>query len=462
MSTLNKLRLTGRQYGELRRHLFPGDGLEAVALVACGRMQAGEVRALMARELLLIPHSQCHRTTSEVTWPPPLALPLIQRAVERDLAIVKIHSHPAGYERFSDRDDASDRDLFASVGGWADSDNPHASAIMLECGRILARLVNADGVFSPIEMTAVAGSDLKFWCAANVTTASVFAQRHRQLFGSETSDRLQRLSVAVVGCSGTGSPLIEMLARLGVGHLVLVDPDRVEVKNLNRIYNATQEDAILGRFKTEVMGRAIARMGLGTAVTLINEDLATAKAVRAVAGCDVVFGCMDGARGRNLLNEIATFYCVPYFDVGVRLDADGVGGIADAIGAVHCVQPDGSTLLERGAITAEQLHAEALRYSDPDEYRRQVRSRYIRGVHENRPAVISINTQMAATAVNEFLARLHPYRLSENDEFAVVRTSFVQGEQYHSEEEVPPREAHRRNLGRGDCDPLLDMPLLSE
>ena len=49
------------------------------------------------------------------------------------------------------------------------------------------------------------------------------------------------MSIAVVGCSGTGSPVIEQLARLGVGRLVLVDPDRVEEKNLNRIVNATRE-----------------------------------------------------------------------------------------------------------------------------------------------------------------------------------------------------------------------------
>jgi hypothetical protein len=52
---------------------------------------------------------------------------------------------------------------------------------------------------------------------------------------------------------------------------------------------------------------------------------------------------------------------------------------------------------------------------------------YIRGVAEDRPAVVSVNTQIASTAVNEFLARLHPYRYDDNADSAVVRTSFISG-----------------------------------
>ena len=48
--------------------------------------------------------------------------------------------------------------------------------------------------------------------------------------------------------------------------------------------------------------------------------------VRAVAGCDVVFGCMDSIDGRHLLNKLATFYVIPYFDPSVKLEADGTGG----------------------------------------------------------------------------------------------------------------------------------------
>lgn len=459
---ITKLRLTGRQHAQLERHLFPGDGNEAVAVVACGRLNGTDVGGFLAHELLLVPYESCRRSAMAVTWLPSCTVPLLELASRNSLAILKIHSHPAGYADFSDTDDRSDEDFFSSVYGWMDTDDPHASAIMLPGGRILARTIDVQGRFGAIDLVAIAGSDLHYWPASTENSSYIsFAKRHAQLFGNETVSRLRRLSVAVVGCSGTGSPLIEMLARLGVGRLVLVDPDRVEDKNLNRIYNATREDAVLNRLKTEVMGRAIARMGLGTEVQLVSLDLATVQAVRAIAQCDVVFGCMDGARGRALLNRLATYYNLPYFDLGVRLDADGEGGISEATGAVHYLQPDSSSLRDRRVYSSEQLQSEALRYSDKAEYERQLRSRYIRGVHEDRPAVISINTQIAATAVNEFLARLHPYRYSSNEEFAVIRTSFIQGEHYHEEDRAPV-PASAKYAGLGDCDPLLGVPQLSQ
>ena len=93
------------------------------------------------------------------------------------------------------------------------------------------------------------------------------------------------------------------------------------------------------------MARAIAAMGFGTELDIIADDLATPRAVKAVAECDVVFGCMDGVEGRHLLNRLAAYYVLPYFDVGMKLEADGQGGVNEACGAVHYVRPDGATLL---------------------------------------------------------------------------------------------------------------------
>src|SRR5262249_5019632 len=157
----------------------------------------------------------------------------------------------------------------------------------------------------------------------------------------------------------------------------------------------------------------------------------------------------------------ATYYCIPYFDLGVQLEADGTGGVSEATGAVHYIQPDSPTLRERRVFSAEQVDAECLRHYDRSTYEWYVRERYIRGVRQERPAVISINTKIAATAVNEFLARLHPYRYSANAEFAAVRTSFIQGEHYH-EEDRAPETAFAKYVGLGDCDPLLGVPKLSQ
>jgi hypothetical protein len=170
---------------------------------------------------------------------------------------------------------------------------------------------------------------------------------------------------------------------------------------------------------------------------------------------------MDGVEGRHLLNRLAAFYVLPYFDVGVKLAADGLGGVNEACGAVHYVRPDGATLMDRKVYNAEQLKAAGLRRTDPAAYRAQVKAGYIRGIAEDRPAVISVNMQMASTAVNEFLARLHPYRYDDNAESAIVRTSFIANANFREGDAIPSR-VFFPHIGKADVRPLLSMPDLSE
>jgi|CXWJ01.1.fsa_nt_gi hypothetical protein len=456
------VRLSQAHHEQLRAHLLPGDGLEAVAVALCGRRRSRERHVLTVQTIEPIPYDECKvRTPTRVTWSTNRLKPLLEKAEQRDLAILKIHSHPGGYRAFSDTDDRSDDDIFNSVFGWTDSAYPHASAVMLPSGEMFGRAILRDGTFQPLDSILVPGDDIRFWTPAQASRIPGFAQRHAQLFGSATTQRLRDLSVAVIGCSGTGSPVIEQLARLGIGRLVLVDPDRVEEKNLNRILNATREDAYLRRLKVEVMARAIARMGFDTELELIADNLISPRAVKAVAECDIVFGCMDGVEGRHVLNRLAAYYLQPYFDIGVKLVADGKGGIDEACGAVHYVRPDGSTLQDRGVYTAGQLQAAGLRRTDPKAYRDQVRAGYIHGVAEDRPAVISINMQLASVAVNELLARLNPYRLDDNSDSSVVRVSFIGATEFREREGAASGTFHSRQ-GLADTRLLLGMPELTE
>ena len=65
-------------------------------------------------------------------------------------------------------------------------------------------------------------------------------QRTRALIGDAAVARLTRATVMVVGCGAVGSVATEALARTGIGHLVLIDFDRVQESNINRQLIATQ------------------------------------------------------------------------------------------------------------------------------------------------------------------------------------------------------------------------------
>jgi hypothetical protein len=455
------LRMTEAQHAALRAHLFPGDEKEAVALLLCGRRAGTERHILTLRKLVPIPYGACDRRADRVTWPTDAVDALLGEAYGKGLAIVKVHSHPVDYRRFSEFDDRSDREIFASITSYLDDESPHASLIMLPGGELFGRVLGDEGkIIAPLSSIMAVGHDLRIWQERRVSHPDGFAVRHAQAFGKGTTDMLRTLSIAVVGCSGTGSIVVEQLARLGVGRLVLVDPDSVEEKNLNRIVNSGKENAYLNCPKVHALAAAIARMGLNQEVLPLVSNLITPEAVKRVAECDVVFGCMDGVEGRHWLNRLATFYTLPYFDVGVRLDADGNGGIDSIVGAVHYLQPGLSSLLSREVYDMKRVEAEEIRRIDPEMYRRQVKEGYLRGVDEDRPAVISVNMFFAALAVNDFLARLHPYRNLPNAEFAYVGGSLSEMQLY-KEGEAEPCAVLRRHVGRGDVSPLLERPAMS-
>ncbi len=455
------LALTGDQHAHLQSFLFPGDGLEAVALVLCGRRDGERRQRLTVREIHGIPYDQClKRTATRVTWSPDSIDHVLERAAAERLSILKVHCHPNGYAAFSQIDDEADAELLPMIRGWVEHDVVHGSVVMLPDAQMFGRILQ-QGRLVPIDCISVAGDNLDFWYAdAGSLDMPSFAASHAQAFDEGTIERLQRLSVAVIGASGTGSPTIEQLIRLGVGEIVSVDDDRMEDRNLNRILNSTMADAAAERPKVEVMAEAAERIGLGTRLIPIKKNLWNPEVVRAVAQCDVLFGCMDTVDGRFLLNAISTFYNIPYFDIGVRLVAEQ-GRIREVCGTVHYIRPGRSSLLTRGLITLEEVAAAGLARTDPAAHKRQVEDGYIRGVQGRRPAVISVNMFGSSLAVNEFLARLHPYREESNECHAEVTFSLASMELF-TEAEMGVCPVFSGSVGMGDRKPLLRLMELAE
>jgi hypothetical protein len=463
------LSLTDEQHNQLQPLLFPPDGYETAAIALCGG-RAGERRhRLVVREIHKIPDELCSkRTPVNLTWPTDIIVPLLDKAEKDGLSVIKIHCHPSGYRRFSAIDDAGDQKLLPAICGWVQAKIPHGSVVMLPNGQMFGRVLWYGDTFVPITCISVTGPDLRFWHSTHDPLTPVeFTVSHSQAFGQGTTDLLRRLSIAVIGCSGTGGPIIEQLVRLGVGELVLVDNDHAEERNINRIPYSTLEDARQRRPKVEIFTDAIQRIGLGTQVRIFNRNLWDREVVRAVAECDVVFGCMDTVSGRFLLNTLATYYTIPYFDLGVRLDAvpsgPDKGRIREICGTVHYLQPGRSSLISRGLFSMEQVAAEGLQQTDPAAYAQQLEDGYIRGVQENRPAVISVNMYAASLAVNDFLARLHPYREQSNSEVASITFSLSSLEFIiQSETAYKPCQMLQSKVGWGDIEPLLGLIELAE
>ncbi|MFV0599913.1 MAG: HesA/MoeB/ThiF family protein [Bacteroidales bacterium] len=304
-----QIRITGEHYNKLKKHLFPKDGKEAVAVALCGRFSYESSEYLLVNDLTLIPYDECYSRDSDIlTWSTKRIIPYFKKINRSNMAIMKIHSHPGGYDEFSDLDDNSDYEFFESVFGWAINDKPHASAIMLPDGSIKGRFFSSDLSYNYVDKISIAGDTIIQYEKFSNERNNDFALRTIQAFGDKTYKLLSNLKIGVVGCSGTGSPIIEQLVRLGVGSLFLVDSDIVEFKNLNRIINSKRNDVILKHSKVEAISNAIKEIGLDTNVITSKNNLYNdIHTLKSLVKCDVIFGCMDTVDGRHLLNQLCSF-----------------------------------------------------------------------------------------------------------------------------------------------------------
>jgi proteasome lid subunit RPN8/RPN11 len=222
MKRQNTLVLPHNVADQLRQHLFPGDGLEAAALFLCA--QAGERRKkLLGREIMAVPYNRCDRTGNFITWPGEYVEAAIDRAALRGDVVIAMHSHPGGLNALSSADDESDRTLMSALRHG--TERMAGSAIMLPSGAVRARLYVNDHYATPVDLVMTAGADLLSWWDDDATDAGPMPPP--MAFTGEMRTWLGRMSVCVIGASGTGSIVAEQLARLGVGEIILTDFDKL-------------------------------------------------------------------------------------------------------------------------------------------------------------------------------------------------------------------------------------------
>ncbi len=115
--------------------------------------------------------------------------------------------------------------------------------------------------------------------------------------------KLFQAKVAVVGCGGLGSPVLQYLCGAGVGHFILVDHDVVNVSNLHRQVLFTEGD--VGKNKTEVAVQRMLAMNSIVQTETYTAKITSSNAIRVLQFADVVVDCSDNFPTRYLLNDVA-------------------------------------------------------------------------------------------------------------------------------------------------------------
>ena len=120
--------------------------------------------------------------------------------------------------------------------------------------------------------------------------------RNLRTFTPDDQAVLLKSRAGVVGLGGLGGTVTEILARMGVGRLTLIDGDRFEDSNLNR--QLLSSSANLGRPKAEAASERVAQINPSVDATVHACFLTEGNAAELLAGCDVVVDCLDNLRTR--------------------------------------------------------------------------------------------------------------------------------------------------------------------
>ncbi len=144
---------------------------------------------------------------------------------------------------------------------------------------------------------------------------SVLEWRH----GADLQQKFSSACVAVCGLGGLGSNVANSLARAGVGKLLLIDFDKVDISNLHRQQYAVSQ---LGMYKTEAMKQTLADIAPYCEVITHTLKL-TEENLSLVADCDIVCECFDNAECKSMLvNGVAEHYHEKYI-----IAASGMSGL---------------------------------------------------------------------------------------------------------------------------------------
>ncbi len=465
--TLVDLTIQERHLDSLRGLVLRNDGIEAAAYVlygenrvACDPWERRARRRFTSYEVLPIPdEDKVSASGQHVTWSTTSFVRLLKQAKDENLVAGIVHAHPGGPARFSDQDDRNERELVRLTQNRNGQNAAMLSVLLTGTGDIRARLWSDTHAPIDTETVRVVGQRLIFHGVSEVPHGLDAFARQALAFGPAVNARLRALRVGIVGCGGTGSAAAMLLARLGIGQIVLFDDDIVEASNLNRLHGARRPDADAMRFKVDVVAREIAGLGIGVRAVPLRGWINDPAARDALKACDVIFGCTDDHDGRLLLNRVAYFYLIPIIDMGLAIDpAPDGNGLRDLSGRVTVLTPGAPCLLCRGIVDPITARDEDLRRRQPEEYERRKREAYVRGGGNPAPAVVTFTTATACMAVDELLQALTGFRGPDGWVWQRTRRFDLMQDRRPGAVQNPscPICVETGYWGRADIEPFLD------
>ena len=210
-------------------------------------------------------------------------------------------------------------------------------------------------------------------------------------------DRVKNARVLVAGCGALGNEVVKNLALFGVGHIYVVDFDKIELSNLTRSVLFREEDAYNHAYKAEIVAKRASEINPQIEVVPIVGNLFSDVGFGLYRSVDVVIGCLDSRIARYQLNRLCMRAGKSWID----------GSIENLTGAVKVYVP-GVNCYECG-LSRDEFNHIMLRTGCAD----VVRSQTAKGRVATTPISASI---VGALQVQEAMKIIHIENPDEGDD----------------------------------------------
>lgn len=334
----------------------------------------------------------------------------VARAAGRGLALIHTHPCGVGWQKPSDVDIENEQVLLGRS-TYGVTGLPLVGLILSGEGRWGARVypVDRSGVVRCEECSAVrvVGRLLHVHFNPELIPPPemVRAQRRtRTMWGDLSQAQIMRLRVGVIGAGSVGGIVAEVLARVGIGHLTLMDFDVVEDHNLDRLIYATKKDVRTRARKVSVLEPHLRASSTtpGFKIEPRIESIVEETGFLDALDCDVLFSCVDRNWPRQVLNHVAYSCLIPVVDGGVSIRLRDEGQLAHAVYRAQTVGPSRPCLLCLGMYDAGRIQMERDGVLEDPQYIESLGEEGRRQLEQERQNIMPFATGLASLEVLQF------------------------------------------------------------
>ena len=360
----------------LLQHINAGN-LQEDLCFALWRPSTGAKRTTAVVFRILLPVEGDRHLHGNASFEPNYLTRVVRLAIEQGAGIAFMHNHlSSGWQNMSAPDVIAERDRIAPVaratglplvGLTLGTDQSWSARFWIWGGNKFKR--------NWCEKVRVVGRtfDVTFKNRRSIGQLNIL---HRTIntWGNKCQRDISGLHFGIVGVGSVGCVIAEALARIGVEKLTLIDPDKIESHNLDRLLYATQKDT--GRLKVDVVSQHAKKSATAREFQIFPYALPIEidSAFAAALDCDILFSAVDRPLPKDILNHVAYSHCIPVVSGGVFIDNKPDGTLGQASWGVTIVGPSFRCLRCDGQYTSSDVVLDVDGSLDNPSYIRNVSS----------------------------------------------------------------------------------------